>query len=191
MPRPSTLLPTLVLLLAFVLIFVPGAAWAQSNPVISVGSGLVLGGEERLYIDNPLDVWVDRDTDVLVSATVQWPLTSSFFGGAYLEYETISSDGVSGYRVGFGPTFMGRYLQGSVGLEGGGMVGLGYATADGFDSQTGLEFGMLVGPVFQVSPSLLLGVHLQSLYGFYSGGDAPEGVQNISPRVAARLYFTL
>jgi len=185
--------PARVALWAFTLLLVALPAQAQRSPQVSVGTGVVFGGEDRLYLDEPVDDWLDRNSGPLLNATIQWPLTASFLGGAYLEYESIDTDFSSGSRIGLGATFTGRYLPtaNTIGLEAGGMVGFGFASADELDGQSGLEFGTSVGPVYRASPTLLVAAHLQSLYGFYDGGDIPEGIQNISIRLAVRVHYTL
>lgn len=184
-------------LIVFIICFVfLDYAWAQN--VISLHGGIVIPEDEAFYMDVPVNRWYDREIGFIFGGQIYRKISSTFMIGLYGEYETInlSRTGIMsevGSRIGAGLTYLGRIpedLPGGVGFELGGTIGAGFASLPfDLDSQIGIDFGAFMGPVVRISPTLHAAIHFVGSYGWYGGGDVPEGVQNVGGRLRGRLYF--
>jgi len=185
---------TLVSILVILAVcFVPSdPTWAQEN-VFGFNVGTVFGGEEEVYLDDPIDTWVDRKSGLILGGQYYKKLSPTFMVGGYGEYEALNTEGEDGSRFGFGLTYLGRYpgdLSKGLGFELGGALGFTFADLGDLDSQSGLDFEIFLGPVIQIAPNMQGAIHLNGLYGWYSGGDVPEGVQNNRLALKLQIYRT-
>ena len=173
-----------VLLLGF------AAHGAQAQSTIGVSSGVVIGDKEGLYVDDPCDCWIDRQTGFTAGVQYYRSFTAGFRFGAYAEMETIATPVEDGMRIGGGVTWLGRTRDVARGpaLELGGTLGVSHASLGEFDGQFGPDFSVFVGPAARIAPGLDAAVHLVALYGWYGGGTIPEGIQNAQLRVRLQLY---
>ena len=162
---------------------------AHGNKMWAFHGGVVIPEEASVYLDDPLDGWADRKVSVTGGATYYFSGGSSFRYGIFSEFETINFDVDTGFRLGTGLAFAGRHPAQGTGLQLGGGIGLSYASLGDLDGQIGLDFQVAIGPVFPVSPKVDLGIHLVGFYGWYGGGDVPEGVMNANGRVRAQVQF--
>lgn len=181
-----------IVVVAVVLSVSSDSTWAQET-VFGFNAGMVPGMEEGVYLDDPIDSWVDREVGVILGGQYYRRLSPTFMVGGYGEYEALNAEGERGSRFGFGLTYVARYpgdLSSGLGFELGGKLGVTFATLGDFDSQFGADFGVFLGPVIQIAPNMQAAVHFGSLYGWYGGGDDPEGVQNARPALRVQVYST-
>jgi hypothetical protein len=178
---------------------VPPPTNESQNTVVrfaAVGA-LTLGESESYYVDDPFDVWLDRDAGPVIGLAVMFGRRAFTLGG-YLEYEVIPVSGdfeedASGDRVGLGLATSGRLGRDDsvIGFEVDGSIGYAFASPGGdLDTQAGFDFGIHVGPCLSFG-SYSLSITIGALYGYYSGGDTPEGIQNARTQVSLRLYRDL
>ncbi|MBN2104224.1 hypothetical protein JW835_09320 [bacterium] len=176
--------PLVIIMIILVVCFISSDPIRAQENVFGLDIGIVFSGEDLIYLDDPIDTWVDRESGPILSGQYYRKLSPTFMVGGYAEYEALNTEGDDGSRIGFGLTYIGRYpgdLSNGLGFELGGTLGFTFANLGDLDSQSGIDFGILLGPVMQISPNMQLAIHLNALYGWYSGGDVPEGVQNNRP----------
>lgn len=152
-------------------------------------AGLVVPEDESFYVDDPFDGWLDRKLSFVLGATMFRMVSETFWYGPYAELETIDLSVESGTRLGGGFAFSSRYPARGTGFQVGGTVGLSYASIGDLDSQIGLDYSASLGVVWQYSPTMDIGVHAVGFYGWYGGGDVPQGVQNSNMRLRAQLQL--
>jgi hypothetical protein len=57
-----------------------------------------------------------------------------------------------------------------------------------FDTQTGFDFGVFLGPVIKLNENMFISVHVIDTYGYYYGND-PAGMQNVRPGGRVQFYW--
>ncbi len=160
--------------------------------LIGANVGFVVSEESGVYLDDPLNIWIDRDNSFIFGIQFYKVLTESFMVGGYAEHEALNNPIENGSRHGFGVQYLGRYpedFSSGIRLELGGMFGLASASLGELDSQFGVDYGVFFGPVIQINQNLEIAAHLNPFYGWYGGGDIPEGVQNTQPRLKVQIYW--
>lgn len=178
----------ILVVFAFCLVF--------SNPVYAKGyvlgfnAGMIIAAENAVYVDDPLDMWVDRESGLILGAQYYKVLYPTLMIGSYLDYEALNTEGEDGTRIGFGFTALGRYPQNLeiLGFEFGVTLGFTFASLGDLDSQKGPDFGIFLGPVLQIYPNIQVALHINGLLGWYGGGDSPESVLNDRGSVKLQVY---
>ena len=172
--------------LAYLVLAVP----ANAQNSFGFSAGLVMSEDEGFYVDDPCDCWLDRDMGFVIGAQYFRRISPSFRVGVYGELESIATTIEDGMRFGSGVSWVGRTrdLARGPALELGGSLGLSYASLGEFDAQFGPDFSIFVGPAFSLGSGVQAAFHLVGLYGWYGGGDVPEGVQNSQLRMRVQVY---
>lgn len=208
---------TLIILLFVSLSFFPlSNIWADDdgNNIIGVNSGIIFGREHSLWIGYPVSTWYDRQTSASIGVQYYRKIYPTVLVGPYFEYETInvadptthlSLPNYNGGRIGAGLNFITRIpavLVDKLGFELGGFAGYGHAwtglnsVSDNYGdtfkvtSVDGVDYGVIVGPVFEISPQVHLAIHFIGFQGWYFA-SVPDAISNNNMRLRVQLYYTL
>lgn len=109
------------------------------------------------------------------------PVGKSFRAGAYFTKETVNSEMDESFsHTGIGLTWLGSIPadieQGEFGIQMGGYFGYGLLSHEILDSQSGMEMGILLGPVMRVTEHFEVAAHMASWSGYFSGRCSGRGV---------------
>jgi hypothetical protein len=171
------------------LILMASPALSETPKIVGLSGGIIIAEERSVYLDDPIDAWADRDGSFVLEAQLYWRVTEPFWMGPYVALETLSTPGQDGTRFGGGFTAAGRYPASGTGIQVGSTVGLSSVSLGDLDGQFGLDYSAFIGPIFQLSDRVDAAIHLVGFYGWYTGGDVPEAVQDSNPRVRFQVYL--
>jgi len=173
------------------------------DKVYGINFGVARIEESSVYVDAPLDTWLDRGPSIFLSGQYLLKFSESSYLGGYLELERLSLEKkandftvfedieASGTKIGFGLTWNNRIPKDFLKIftfEFGGFGGYALANLTDFDMQRGFDFGVFFGPVFPISTNMEVAAHIVDSYGWYAG-DEPGGMQNVQPRFRVQLNF--
>jgi hypothetical protein len=184
------------LLLTLMLILTVTMTAQAQNLVIGAALGVQLSIEDNIYIDDPIDFWVDKESGIQPNIQVLLPVGEAFRAGAYFTKETVNSEMDESFdHTGFGLTWLGNVPseieEGEFGIQMGGYLGYGLVSHEVFDGQSGMEMGVLIGPMMRVTERLEIAVHMASWSGYFSGGDLPEGILIHTPLFRVQAFYLL
>jgi hypothetical protein len=183
-------LPMRTLTTALLALCVTGQALAaqeQRFAPVAFHVGIVPPMKSNIYVDDPLDVWFDREMSMYFGVSY-YVIGSETFGiGTYAEFELIKTSYDDGSRTVGGLAFAGRHPAKGLGAQFGGYIGFGGMTIGDLDGQVLIDYGMFAGPVFPLTPTLDLSIQLVGHFNTGFGGEVPEGILEGTPRLRIQL----
>jgi hypothetical protein len=190
-------------LYVWVILLLSVQAGSAYDKVFGINAGFARSEKSSVYVDAPIDTWLDRSPSIFLSGQYLFKFPESSYLGAYLELERLSLEKkandfnifedieASGTKIAVGLTWNNRipkeFLK-IVTFEFGGFGGYALAKLTDFDLQKGFDFGVFFGPVFPVSENMEVAAHIVDSYGWYAG-DEPGGMQNVQPRFRVQVNF--
>ena len=177
------------------------SASSSGSYVLAAQAGILRQDDARVFIDTPVNQWMERDgRGPALSAQGYYEVSRGFLLGFYAEYEKMrwasaqfpDTNGAFD-RIGVGVAYLGRFPReyNRVAVEVGGRLGISYLPPSALDSQAGVEYGAFLGPLVKLNQRFALGVHAGGFYQGYRGGRVPTSIRTAQLRLQTVVYYAL
>jgi hypothetical protein len=181
---------TICLLTLLVLINLISFGQDKKN-IVGIGAGMSPTYEFSVWIGNPANIWVTKNSGMVLDLFYARQVREGIRLGTYLEYESAKYEQSFGdvTRFNFGCNFISQYPNTPIHLQFGGFVGYGFLSASNWDqSLSGSDVGIMVGPAYE---NEIIGIAFHVQYGkaYYTSGGAPDEVGFAIPRFLVKVYY--
>jgi hypothetical protein len=174
-----------------------GSAPLFSQDLIKNNAGISIGlvpPVTDMYFDDPLNTWPDRVTSPVISGFYSRQVRDGLRFGTYIDYEKVNFTQIVGTSISslnkynIGLTWLSQYPKAAVHLQIGGYLGMGLLSAIGWDTQKGFEYGVIMGPAYEMN-KLGFAIHVQYGRAWYESKGFPLGVMLYDPKILIKAYY--
>lgn len=179
------------------ILFFIGSAQLFSQDLIKNNAGISFGlvpPVTDMYFDDPLNTWPDRVTSPVIYGFYSRQVRDGLRFGTYIDYEKVNFTGIVGTNISslsnynLGLTWLSQYPKTAVHLQVGGYLGMGLISARDWDTQKGFEYGMMIGPAYEMR-KLGFAIHLHYGRAWYESKGFPLGVMLYDPKILIKAYY--
>ena len=164
--------------------------------------GAYYGFQDReivdIWVGDPYNIWIDQTSSSIFGLLARYRVSPHFELGLYTEFEkgvfdVIGLSEQSATKLGFGTSWIGKYPATPLHFQLGGFMSFNivYPEYDDIDSETGIDYGIIVGPAFEYQ-NYGAAIHFHTGFAYYPRGDEyPDEFSYANSKIKLKLYYIL
>ncbi|MBN1182129.1 MAG: hypothetical protein JXB49_07570 [Bacteroidales bacterium] len=171
----------------------------KENHTVSVSAGYGFKQEWGIYIDydDPdVEIWANHEPNMFYYLGYEYNYSKSFSVGGQIGYEKVNfesyyTDESYAKKYVIGGQWLGKFPDYPIHMQLGGFTNLGRIKSPEFDkSVTGVEFGVIVGPAYQVDNYGVALLFQPNFSFFKTSNDNPSDGMMVYPRALFKVFYT-